>query len=193
MIKVDSQYKSRLVAKEFMQVEEIDFQKTFSSVIRYEAICFLLAHATLEDWEIMAMDIKTTFLYGKLNKKIYIEQSEGFVEKGQEKKVCCLKKAIYSLKQALCTWNKKLHNALLKHGFRHMHSDVCIYIHDQANTILIVYVNDLLHLGPSMDFINEHKKKLTSLFQMCNLGLAKNFLGMRIEHDRKKLMLTLDQ
>ena len=100
VIKPNSLYKARLVAKGFTQVEGIDFQETFSPVTQYKAICFLLAHAALEDWEIEALDIKTAFLYGELNKEIYMEQLEGFVKKGQEGYICRLLKAIYGLKQA---------------------------------------------------------------------------------------------
>lgn len=100
VIKPNGLYKARLVAKGFTQVEEIDFQETFSPVAQYEAIRFLLTHATLEDWEIEALDIKTAFLYGELDEEIYMEQPEGFVKKGQEGHVCRLKKAIYGLKQA---------------------------------------------------------------------------------------------
>jgi hypothetical protein len=46
------------------------------------------------------MDIKTAFLYGKLDEKIYMEQPEGFAKRGQKNQVCRLKKAIYGLKQA---------------------------------------------------------------------------------------------
>ena len=69
-------------------------------VARYEAIHFLLAHAALEDWETEALDIKTVFLYGELDEKIYIEQPEGFMKKRQEGHICQLLKVIYGLKQA---------------------------------------------------------------------------------------------
>jgi hypothetical protein len=72
VIKPDEHYKVRLVAKGFTQIEEINFQKTFSPITRYEAICFLLAHTALENWELEVMDIKTAFLYGKLDEEIYI-------------------------------------------------------------------------------------------------------------------------
>lgn len=88
VIKPNGLYKACLVAKGFTQVERIDFQKTFLPITRYEAICFLFAHAALEDWEIEALDIKTVFLYGELNKEIYMEQLEGFVKKGQEGHIC---------------------------------------------------------------------------------------------------------
>ena len=44
------------------------------------------------------MDIKTTFLNGELDEEIYIEEHEGFISSGQEKKVCRLVKSIYGLK-----------------------------------------------------------------------------------------------
>ena len=194
-IKADGRYKARLVAKGFTQVEGIDFQETFSPVARYEAIRFLLAHAALEDWELEAMDIKTAFLYGELDEEIYMEQPEGFVKRGQENQVCRLKKAIYGLKQASRTWNEKLHTTLLEQGFKRTRSDAGVYVysHDQAEVILIVYVDDLLHMGHSLPEIKRMKKMLADKFQMRDLGAATNFLGMRITRDRKKKLLTIDQ
>ena len=57
-------------------------------------------HAALQDWEIEAMDVKLAYLHGVLEEKIYMEQLEGFVAKGEENKVCRLIRSIYELKQA---------------------------------------------------------------------------------------------
>ena len=59
----------------------------------------LLALSALEDWEIEALDVKTAFLYGNLDEELYMEQPEGSVVKGQEKKVYKLKKALYGLQR----------------------------------------------------------------------------------------------
>ena len=55
------------------------------------------------------MDVKTAFLNGELEEKIYMAQPQGFVIKGQERKVCKLKRSIYGLKQSSRQWNLKFH------------------------------------------------------------------------------------
>ena len=54
------------------------------------------------------MDVKTTFLNGDLEEKIYMEQPKGFIVLGQEKKVYKLVKSLYGLKQVLTQWHKNL-------------------------------------------------------------------------------------
>jgi hypothetical protein len=89
-VKSDGRKKARFVAKGFTQIYRIDFEETFSPVARFETVRLLLSIAALEDWEIEALDVKMAFLFGELDEEIYMEQPEGFVKKGQEKKVCRL-------------------------------------------------------------------------------------------------------
>jgi len=103
-IKPDGHYQSHLVAKGFSQVEGIDFNELFSPVICYETARLLLAVAVLEDLDIQSVDIKIAYLYGDLDKEIYMEQSEGFKLPGKENKVWQLCKALYGLKQAGLSW-----------------------------------------------------------------------------------------
>ena len=86
-----------------------------------------------------------------------------------------------------------MHKTLLANGFRRTCSDAGVYIHDQWEIILIVYVDDLLPMGPSLDRITSIKKVLAKEFQMRDLGAATTFLGMRIERDRKNRLLRIDQ
>ena len=61
--------------------------KPFDPHHRYKTARLLLAVAALEDLDIQSIDIKTAYLYGDLDKEIYMEQPEGFKLPGKENKV----------------------------------------------------------------------------------------------------------
>ena len=93
-------YKARLVAKGYKQKEGLDYFDTYSPVMRITSIRMLIAIAALHNLEIHQMDVKTAFLNGDINEEIYMDQPEGFISLGQEKKVCRLVKSLYGLEKA---------------------------------------------------------------------------------------------
>ena len=116
-IKSNGRKKAQLVAKGFSQQEGIDFNEIFSPVVHFETVRLMLALSTLQDWHMEAVDVKTAFLYGKLDEEIYMQQPEGFRLKGQETKVLRLHHAIYGLKQAALAWWKELESSMKQLGF----------------------------------------------------------------------------
>jgi len=88
------------VAKEFTQIEGVDYEETFSPVVRIASMCLLLALVAHLDSELFQMDVKTAFLNGNLEEDIYMDQPIGFVSKRQEDKICLLKRSIYGLEQS---------------------------------------------------------------------------------------------
>ena len=84
-------------------------------MIKY--IRILLSIAAHMDYEIWQMDVKTTFLNGSLEETIYMVRLQGFIAKGQEKKVCKLQNSIYGLKQASRSWNLKFDQSVKSFGF----------------------------------------------------------------------------
>jgi hypothetical protein len=110
-------FKARLVAKGYAQKEGIDFEETFAPVAKLNTIRVLVALAIAHNWKIHQLDVKSTFLNGELKEEVYLEQPEGFVQKGQEQLVCKLKKAIYGLKQAPRSWYIKIDTFFNQKGF----------------------------------------------------------------------------
>jgi len=89
-------FKARSVVKGFTQIEGVDYEKSFSHVVRISSIHLLLVLVAYLDLELI-QDVKTTFLNGGLEEEIYMDQTLGFLSKGQENKICRLKRSIYGL------------------------------------------------------------------------------------------------
>ncbi|GJT77909.1 ribonuclease H-like domain-containing protein [Tanacetum coccineum] len=58
--------KARLVAQGYIQEEGIDYDELFAPVARIEAIRLFLAYASFKDFMVYQMDVKSAFLYGKI-------------------------------------------------------------------------------------------------------------------------------
>ena len=175
-------FKARLVAKSFKQKTDLDFFDTFSPVTRITSIRLLIAIAAIFDLKIHQMDVKTTFLNGDLEEEIYMDQPEGFVESGQESKVCKLTKSLYGLKQAPKQWHEKFDSCMIGNGYKSNECDKCIYSKSWNNlhVIISLYVDDMLIFCSNMHVINEMKNMLKSHFDMKDLGEANFILGMKI-------------
>nr|GFA70020.1 putative retrotransposon Ty1-copia subclass protein [Tanacetum cinerariifolium] len=107
-------YKARLVAKGYTQAPGIDYEETFSPVADIRALRILIATAAYYDYEIWKIDVKTAFLNGYLNKEVYMEQPEGFVNPKYLNRVCKLKRSINGLKQASRQWIKRFDDEIKK-------------------------------------------------------------------------------
>jgi hypothetical protein len=73
-------YNTRLVAKGYTQKEGDDFFDTYSPIAKTTTIRVLLSLAASYGLLVHQMDVKTAFLNGELDEKIYMDQPDGFVE-----------------------------------------------------------------------------------------------------------------
>ena len=87
----------------------------------------MIALATRKHWMIHQLDVKSAFLNGELKEEVYLEQPEGFVQKGKEHLVCRLKKALYGMKQAPRSWYEKIDSFFLKHNYNKSKNDPNMY------------------------------------------------------------------
>jgi transposase InsO family protein len=175
-------YKARLVAKGFTQTEGVDYFETFSPVVKFETLRFIISFAAEKQWNIAQMDVKTAFLHGELEEEIYMEPPEGFPN--SDNQVCRLKKSLYGLKQSPRCWNSKFTDFMKRNDFTQGGADPCLFIKKSGEHMVIVglYVDDLVITGHDVA-ITRTKELLINEFEMKDLGKLKYILG--IEVDRK--------
>jgi Reverse transcriptase (RNA-dependent DNA polymerase) len=192
-IKSDGRKKARLVAQGFSQVKGIDYNELFSPVVWFESMRVIFALAALNGWYMTGVDVRTAYLYGKLDEEIYMRQPEGFVTIGQENKVICLQRALYGLKQAGLAWWKELSQSMKVLGFKHLNSDAGIFVCCEGTELIVavVYVDDAMFFGKNKKLVNKKKALFMAKWECRDLGEVKEFLRMQVK--RQGLDITIDQ
>jgi hypothetical protein len=185
-------YKARFVARGFSQVEGVDYDETFASVVRYTPIKAVISIAAEMGWKIHRMDVKTTFLNGLIQEVVYIEQPLGFEVHGREFHVCRLKKALYGLKQAPRVWYSRIDAYLQQLRFKKSEANPNLYfiVVGEDPLILLLYVDDLFITGAER-LISSCKESLASEFEMTDIGLMHYFLGLEVWQEPRHIFLGL--
>ena len=142
-------YKARFVARGFSQKEGIDYEETFAAVAQYTSIRGIMALASIMNWDLHQMDVKTTFLNGVIEEEVYIEQPQGFEVEYRHTHVCKLKNSLYGLKQAPRAWYERIDSFLSSMGFTKSKADPNLYLKVVKDEpfILLLYVDDLFLIG----------------------------------------------
>ena len=81
---------------------------------------------------------------------------------------------------------------LLLQNFQRCRSDPNVYLkqHDGHIIIIVLYVYELLIIGSIVASISAIKTVLHNAFEMSDLGLLKQFLGLEIEQNSDGIMVT---
>ena len=184
--------KARLVAKGYNQEEGIDYEETYAPVARLEAIRMLLAYASIMNFKLYQMDVKSAFLNGLIQEEVYVEQPPGFEISDKPNHVYKLQKALYGLKQAPRAWYERLSNFLLEKEFSRGKVDTTLFIKRKHNDILLVqiYVDDIIFGSTNDSLCKEFSLDMQSEFEMSMMGELKYFLGLQIKQTQEGIFIN---
>nr|GEV92611.1 retrovirus-related Pol polyprotein from transposon TNT 1-94 [Tanacetum cinerariifolium] len=174
--------KARLVASGYRQEEGIDFEESFASLARLEAIRIFLAYAAHKNMAVYQMDVKTVFLNGNLREEVYVSQQDGFVDPDNPNHMYKLKKDLYGLKQAPRAWYDMLSAFLISQDFSKGSVDPTLFIHRNGNDLLLlqIYIDDIIFVASTPELCDLFAKIMCSKFKMSMMGKISFFLGLQI-------------
>lgn len=170
-------FEARLVAKGYNQQWGIDYQETFSPVIKMTTVRCLLALAASNHWSLHQLDINNAFLHEDLFEEVYMIPPAGFPN--PHNYVCKLVKSLYGLKQASRQWFAKLLGELQLQGQIQSKNDYSLFIkRDNVHTTIVdVSVDDIILTGNHDKKITELKSHLHTTFSIKDLGQLSFFFG----------------
>jgi Reverse transcriptase (RNA-dependent DNA polymerase) len=185
-------YKARLVAKGFNQVSDVDFEETYSPVVRPTTIRVTISLVLTFNWSIRQLDVSNAFLNEDLLEQVYMTQPQGFIDSNNSNHVCLLHKSLYGLCQAPRAWFEKLSSTLIGFGFNASTYDPSMFLaHHQGHVlILLVYVDDIVVTGSDPIQVDQCIQQLNSRFAIRDLRPLHFFLGIEANHNKDGMCLT---
>lgn len=158
-----AQFKARLVATGFHQDQGLDYNQTFSPVVKQATIRVVLSLAVQFNWPLHQLDVTNAFLHGILPNH-----------------ACRLHKSLYRLKQVPRAWFERFPNDLLGLGFHSTYADSSLFVKHYMNsvTVILLYVDDLVMTGNDSGYITYLISQLSLIFEMKNLSKLHHFLGI---------------
>jgi hypothetical protein len=136
-------YKARWVLRGFTQRPGVDYDETFSPVVKPATVRTMLATAVSHNWTIQQLDVKNAFLHGTLTETVYCCQPTGFTDPTHPDLVCHLRKSLYGLKQAPRAWYNRFASYLTTLGFIEAKLDTSLFIFRRGSDMVYLLLYHL--------------------------------------------------
>jgi hypothetical protein len=182
-------YKTRWVIREFEQIEEFDYTKTFFSMIKSMSYKTMYVIIVVNDWKFEQMNVKIVFLYDKIHENVFVVQFTNFEKKINQ--VCKLNKALYDLKQFSRIWFETLIKFLFFFDYVFLNVEFNVFM--KNDIMIVIYVNDLIFTKFNFAIIFKLKNALNDRFKMSDLDSCIYYFDMMIFKNRRLKQLILNQ
>jgi hypothetical protein len=164
-------YKARWVLRGFTQRPGVDYDETFSPVVKFATVLAVLSLALSWNWAIHQLGVKNAFLHATLTETVYCSQPTGFVDAANPDLVCRLNRSLYGLKQAPRAWYSRFTTYLASIGFVEAKSDTSLFIYRRGEDIIyLLYVDDIVLTTSIADLLQRTIIALQREFAMKDLG-----------------------
>jgi hypothetical protein len=133
----------------------MDYDETFSPIIKPVTVWTVLTLAISKGWPMRQFDVKNAFLHGTLSETVYCSQPVGFVDPAHPQLVCRLNKSIYVLKQTPRVWYHCFASYLISLGVVEAKSDASLFVYHRniGTTYLLLYVDDIVLTASSPELL----------------------------------------
>nr|GEX40012.1 hypothetical protein [Tanacetum cinerariifolium] len=187
---VDLPYGKRAIGSKWVFRNKLD-----ERVARIEAIRLFLAYASFKDFIVYQMDVKSAFLYGKIEKEVYVCQPPRFEDFDFPDKVYKVKKKFYGLHQAPRAWYETMSTYLLNNGFKRGQIDKTLFIKRNKGDILLVqvYVDDIIFGSTKKEMCDAFEILMHEKFQMSSMGELTFFLGLQVKQMQDGIFISQDK
>lgn len=189
--KDENLFKARVVARGFQQKERLE--NVYSPVVKMQSLKILLSYCCQNNFYIEQMDVETAFLNGKIISEVYVNQPEGY-EKGNNK-VYRLLRSLYGLRESPRTWYECFNKFMYEIGFERSQHDNCLFVKfdGKESIYILLFVDDMLICCKNIKKVKDVKQILSNRFNMKDIGKVNNYIGITIDYEPKKGIMTLSQ
>jgi len=173
-------YKARWILRGFTQCPSVDYDETFSPVVKPVTVRTVITVAHSRDWPIHQLDVKNAFLHGTLSETVYCSQPTGFADPALPDHVYRLNKSLNGLKQAPRAWYSRFASFLISLGFTEAKSDISLFVFSRGTekVYLLLYVDDIVLTASSQQLLHRVIAALKKEFAIKDLGPLHHFLGI---------------